>query len=88
MNEFVFVDQNNGHKTEYYNFSSNATQEQIIDKIKHMEFESPGYHRLGMSVGCLKRELIASGFEVKLFDNPRNRLYVDRIIIHGTCGNY
>lgn len=88
MNEFVFVDQNNGHFVEYYNFSSNATEKQIVDKIKQMESESPSYHRLGMTVGCLEKELINSGFEVKLFDNPRNRLYVDRIIIHGTSGNY
>lgn len=87
MNCYVFIDTNNGHYEEYYNFKSNASKEEILTLIHEMEEYGP-YGRIGMKVSDLGNKLLTCGFKFKILDNPRNRLYMDREIIRGTSGNY
>ncbi|HEY2811802.1 MAG TPA: hypothetical protein VGJ00_10500 [Rhabdochlamydiaceae bacterium] len=88
MNDYVFVDANNGHYEEYFNFKSTASEKEILNLIKKMESEDCVYARLGMGIQHLANELIEKGFKFELLDNNIKRLYIDRIIIRGTSGNY
>lgn len=88
MNYYVFIDNNNGHFREYYNFSSNATKTEIEDITKQMEKENPIYGRIGSKIYDIAEKLAGLGFIVHLEDNPRDRLYIDREQIHCISGNY
>lgn len=88
MIDYVFIDSNNGHFEEYFNFKSNANKQNIEDTITQMTQKDSSYLRFGMSIYNLEKELISKGFDVEIFDNPRNRQHIDRIPIHGTSGNY
>jgi hypothetical protein len=88
MNEYVFIDNNNGHRCDYYNFTSNASPEQIAIATEDMRKQNPAYGRMGSSIFNLAEKLVASGFVVTLEDNPRNRRYIDRIAVDCISGNY
>lgn len=88
MNEYVFIDDNNGHRNDYYNFKSDATKEQISEATNLMKKESGAYGRCGSKVGDLADKLVELGFVVYLENNPRNRRYIDRIPVYCISGNY
>lgn len=88
MNYYVFIDDNNGHFCEYYNFKSDATKAQIKETTEQMWKETPIYSRLGSKIMDLAEKLVELGFVITLEDNPLNRLYVDRIQVHCISGNY
>lgn len=88
MNYYVFIDNNNGHFHEYYNFSSNATKAQIEDATEKMLKDNADYGRTGSKVFNLADKLVNLGFVVNLEDNSRNRLAIDRAQIYCISGNY
>lgn len=88
MNDYVFIDNNNGHFCEYYNFKSNAVTEQIIHATTEMRQQNPIYSRCGSKVHDLAKKLMDLGFIVNLEDNPLDRRYIDRIAIECISGNY
>ena len=88
MIEYVFIDTNNGHFSEYYNFKSTANADQILEATEDMRKKDSSYSRMGSKVTDLALKLIELGFAVALEDNPRNRRYVDRIPVECISGNY
>jgi hypothetical protein len=88
MNYYVFIDDNNGHFQEYFNFKSNATKEQILDITESMKKCNGAYGRCGSKVHNLYEELTKNGFDFKIENNPRDRLYIDRTRIWCISGNY
>jgi hypothetical protein len=88
MTDYVFIDNNNGHFCEYYNFKSNATAEQIKIATQEMKEKKPEYQRCGSKIYDLAEKLLELGFIINLEDNPRNRQYIDRIAIQCISGNY
>lgn len=88
MNYFVFIDDNNGHRCDYYNFKSNATLDQIHHVTEQMRKECPAYGRMGSKVHNLAEKLMSLGFKFELENNPRNRQAVDRVSVWCISGNY
>ncbi len=88
MNDYVFIDSNNGHFNEYYNFRSDASSEQIEEATKSMRNEHPLYGRLGSKVDDLADKLIELGFVFIPEESPRNKRYIDRIAVDCISGNY
>lgn len=88
LNYYVFVDDNNGHRNDYYNFVSDATKEQIDNLTKELKKEQPAFGRLGSHLNDLAIKLIEKGFLFTQQTNYNNRLSVDRTIVYCISGNY
>jgi hypothetical protein len=88
MNEYVFIDTNNGHFCEYYNFTSDATEDQINEATKQIRKDNPSFERCGSDIFDLFEKLESMGFTFTLHDNPRDRRYIDRIAVECISGNY
>lgn len=88
MKYYVFVDDNNGHFNEYYNFKTNATEQQILAVTASMRQKDPSYCRLGSHINDLLNALIKAGFNAELEENDRERCSIDKIQIPCISGNY
>lgn len=88
MYEYVLIDTNNGHCKTFYNFKSNATEEQIKNVTDQMLYEHPSYLRVGSNINDLAVHLVNTGFTITIEENARDRQHTDRIPIYGISGNY
>jgi hypothetical protein len=88
MNYYVFIDENNGHFREYYNFMSYASEEQITYATNQMRGEYPMYGRIGSTVYNLEKKLKELNFKVIIEANQKNRCAADRVQIPCIYGNY
>lgn len=89
MTDYVFIDPNNDHFNQYFNFTSDASIEDMNKITEHMEHNpNSSYLRLGSKLSDLKYELIKRGFTFKECTNNPDRRNIGRIPVEGIAGNY